>query len=933
MSIVTALTDLLIRPLEIVFEVFFSLVFRFVRNQGLTIFFLSLAVNILVMPLYQKADAMQEEARKTEEKLSYWTKHIKKHFKGDERFMILQTYYRQNHYKPTDALRGSVSLLLEIPFFMAAYRFLSGLEMLKGVSFGPIADLGAPDGMLVIAGVAINVLPILMTAVNLISGYIYTKGSPLKSKIQLYGMALIFMILLYGSPAGLVFYWTLNNVFSLVKNILYKVVKPELVMPGLCTAVSIPPLLYILFGHSFTHWYDQLIAVLVMLIFSLPLASQLFKGKRTHRMGKAETVHGDFKMFALGCLFLTVLVGGLIPSTLIANSPAEFVDTVLLENPVKYVIRAGMISAGVFLVWPGIFYMLAGTGGKKAMELGAWILSGTAVADYMFFGKNYGNLSPNMKFDALPVPETSEILINLLVLIVLAAVLILIWRKKKELVRVGYIAAILAVAVMSAVHVPKIYRAANSEIQYLKYFEIEEPRIKLNREGKNVVIIMMDRAIGLNVPYIFQERPALLEQFDGFTYYPNTVSHGRNTNIGAPGLTGGYEYTPDKMNMDTERTLEEKHDEALKVLPVMFDREGYDVTVYDAPNLGYNVITPPESVFEDYPEIRVQRMMAYFSDRGITSSQRNQDSRIRNLFCYSVFKSIPVLLQSGFYAEGSYNAPDQWYAEYLAEGSDESIQDGQILQGISKASGYPAHSYMEAFRALQALPELTDVTDDGSNTFLFMANDVSHGAAMLKEPEYEPALIVENSEYDEMHWDRFNYQGYEMKVENELQMANYHSNMTYMIQLGKWLDYLKAQDVYDNTRIIIAADHGRAVFHFDSMAFDRGESDVLNFNPVLLVKDFNTRHELETDKTFMTNADVPSIAIDGLLQDKKNPFTGNEISSDAKKNPQLILNSRENCGENNTESYLPGDWYEVTEEMYKWENWKLVGKHSVLPYQ
>lgn len=55
--------------------------------------------------------------------------------------MILQTYYRQNHYKPTYVLRGAISLLLEIPFFIAAYRFLSNLQLLQGASFGPIHDL------------------------------------------------------------------------------------------------------------------------------------------------------------------------------------------------------------------------------------------------------------------------------------------------------------------------------------------------------------------------------------------------------------------------------------------------------------------------------------------------------------------------------------------------------------------------------------------------------------------------------------------------------------------------------------------------------------------------------------------------------------------------------------------------------------------------
>ena len=74
--------------------------------------------------------------------------------------------------------------------------------------FGPIADLGAPDGLLTIDGLTLHALPILMTAVNFISSAIYTKGFPLKDKLQLYLMALLFLVLLYDSPSGLVLYWT-----------------------------------------------------------------------------------------------------------------------------------------------------------------------------------------------------------------------------------------------------------------------------------------------------------------------------------------------------------------------------------------------------------------------------------------------------------------------------------------------------------------------------------------------------------------------------------------------------------------------------------------------------------------------------------------------------------------------------------------------------
>ena len=131
MIVLTSLYKLLIGPLELFFEVLFSITFRFVRNPGLSIVILSLAMNFLVLPLYRRADAMQEEERDRARRMKPWVDHIKKTFKGDERFMMLQTYYRQNGYKQTDALKGSFSLLLQIPFFIAAYHFLSNLELLR----------------------------------------------------------------------------------------------------------------------------------------------------------------------------------------------------------------------------------------------------------------------------------------------------------------------------------------------------------------------------------------------------------------------------------------------------------------------------------------------------------------------------------------------------------------------------------------------------------------------------------------------------------------------------------------------------------------------------------------------------------------------------------------------------------------------------------
>ena len=120
MTLFEIIGAVLIGPLKLLFELIFSAALSVVKDPGLSIIVLSLAMNVLVLPLYKRADAIQIEARDTENKLKDVVSHIKKTFSGDERMMILQTYYRQNNYNPLSVLSGSVSLLLEIPFFMAA---------------------------------------------------------------------------------------------------------------------------------------------------------------------------------------------------------------------------------------------------------------------------------------------------------------------------------------------------------------------------------------------------------------------------------------------------------------------------------------------------------------------------------------------------------------------------------------------------------------------------------------------------------------------------------------------------------------------------------------------------------------------------------------------------------------------------------------------
>jgi len=910
MTLFEMIYTMFIGPLKLIFEIVFDVANGFTGNPGLSIVFLSLVMNVLVLPLYRRADAMQEQARNMDEKLRDGVAHIKKTFSGDEKMLILQTYYRQNHYKPTDALKGSISLLLEIPFFIAAYQFLSNLGSLRGISLGPIHDLSAPDEMLVISGLTINILPIIMTGINVISSCIYLKGFPLKTKIQLYGMAFFFLVFLYHSPSGLVFYWTLNNLFSLVKTIFYKLKNPKRVLSVLMAVIGVPLFIYAVGFYQSILLEKKVFLILVAILFEIPIVWGYLKPKT--KLSGMVHVSPNRSMFMIASCFLTILVGVLIPSTLIADSPQEFVDIAYFHHPIWYIVRSAIMAAGTFLIWMRVFYWLASSGGKVFFDIFVWILCGIMLIDYMFFGKNLGIISSTLRYENGMLFSRKECLINGGVLVVLAVVLYLVQCKWHRVVSAVLLTASITIGIMSAGHFITIKSSVNkitaADSQTNTVFE-------LSTRGKNVVVIMLDRAMGEYIPYIINEKPELCEQFAGFTYYSNVISFGGYTNFGAPGLLGGYEYTPVEMNRRADEPLVVKHNEAVKVMPVLFANHGYDVTVCDPTYANYQWI-PDLSIFNEYPEINTYITKGKFSTPEL--KQQVIDHNNRNFFCFSIMKTMPLMLQPSIYSLGTYNQPEH----YL----------GQIMQGGSKAKGMSS-AFMEPYNVLCNLSDMAKVTDDNKNTFLFLSNDTTHEPMLLQEPEYKPAQYVDNTEYDIKNTQKCTVNGETMKIENEEQMIHYHANMAALLRLGEWFDNLKQKNVYNNTKIILVSDHGRDLKHFDQLLHDASDllKNVEMYYPLLMVKDFNSTEFTISDE-FMTNADVPVLATDGLIEDPENPFTGNPITSVEKKahDQYIIMSSDWEVGVNNGNTFLPARWARVKDNIWDKENWEFYDENIVL---
>ena len=368
----------------------------------------------------------------------------------------------------------------------------------------------------------------------------------------------------------------------------------------------------------------------------------------------------------------------------------------------------------------------------------------------------------------------------------------------------------------------------------------------------------------------------------------------------------------------------DKHNEALKVLPTIFADNGWKVTVGDPPYANYEWITDV-SIYDGNENINAYNMNGVLMNGNTVMKDLGEEYELRidrNLFCYGLMKTVPYLLQPAVYTKGTYTDMN-----LLTHGS-----------GNVTALSDPAHtqigleeSYLGSRLVLESLDDIVESEEGSENCFFMLANNATHDITLLEEPSYTPSPLIDNREYDLAHTDRFTVDGRHMHMEDYLSYAHYECAMSTCILLGEWFDNLRENNMYDNTRIIIVADHGYSFVQFDDLLLAGLDYDAERLNPVLLVKDFNSTG-FKVSYEFMTNADTPSLALEGIVDHPVNPFTGNPIDQSQKAGDQYIYISESGSVLKNNGTKLEEDdrrWLTVHDNIFDPDNW---GEYPGDPY-
>ena len=200
---------------------FFSKTFG---NVGLAIIALTICIRIVLFPLANKSFKSMSKMKVLQPQMM----EIRERYSDDKVRMqkeVMELYKREK----ANPLAGCLPILLQIPVFFALYKVLSvTIEMRHAPFYGWIKDLSAPDpysifnlfGLIPIdlpSFLMIGIWPLLMGATMILQFKLNpTPPDPMQAKIM--GMLpYIFIFLFARFAAGLVIYWTCNNILSIAQ--------------------------------------------------------------------------------------------------------------------------------------------------------------------------------------------------------------------------------------------------------------------------------------------------------------------------------------------------------------------------------------------------------------------------------------------------------------------------------------------------------------------------------------------------------------------------------------------------------------------------------------------------------------------------------------------------------------------------------------------
>jgi hypothetical protein len=402
---------------------------------------------------------------------------------------------------------------------------------------------------------------------------------------------------------------------------------------------------------------------------------------------------------------------------------------------------------------------------------------------------------------------------------------------------------------------------------------IDKYELSLSKDKSNVLIFILDGFSGGAVNQLKDSVPELFNGFDGFTWYKNILTTGVGTWGAIATLYGGHKYSIEEINMNSLNTLRNDFSEAYNLYGLEFHRHGYKVKYVNSAILGC-----------DYIDDNSECYSIKESEDSFKYTKSNHETPMNAIPllipAVTIFKSIPHMFQGFVYDNGT------WHG----------IIEKRILADTDKKK--------EHWFFLQSLKDRVKVKNEPSFNIIYLS--LPHAANVMSS----------QCEYLD------NYDG---KYVDDAFCA--------LEAVRKLTARMKELGVFDNTMIVLVSDHGWWTENkmFNEEVFSRKVPPAYEnrlspgfVNPLLMVKDINSKGNLDISDVFLSNADVPSIvctvigSCEGIPADYRK-FKGTRVLTVNLYKPDNEVELLSKTGYGHVMSR-----YEVTDNIFNASNWKKV---------
>ena len=184
------------------------LLHKWIPNYGVGIILLSLLTKVVFYPLTQSSLRTMKIMHRLQPRMN----ELREKYKDDPVKMnsAVMGLYKEHKVNP---LGGCLPMLLQVPVFLALYNVLLYSVELRNAGFmAHVHDLSAPDLLMQLGPLPIHLLPILMTFSTFWMQSL-TPTDPNQKPLMML-MPVMMLFFMYNLPAGVILYWTVNNVLS-----------------------------------------------------------------------------------------------------------------------------------------------------------------------------------------------------------------------------------------------------------------------------------------------------------------------------------------------------------------------------------------------------------------------------------------------------------------------------------------------------------------------------------------------------------------------------------------------------------------------------------------------------------------------------------------------------------------------------------------------